>query len=57
MYVFATPFQNAPPLISALQAFVHDQAAAGRQLPSEVSLQILLRGGYLETNGFGLRNV
>jgi hypothetical protein len=45
-----TPFQNAPKLISALQAFSRDQAAAGRRLPPEISLQDLLRGGYLATN-------
>ena len=45
-----TPFQNAPKLISALQAFSRDQAAAGRRLPPEISLQDLLRGGYLTTN-------
>src|SRR5438552_13026001 len=45
-----TPFQNAPKLISALQAFSRDQTAGGRQLPAEVSLQDLLRRGYLTTN-------
>ena len=45
-----TPFQNAPKLISALQAFSRDQAAAGRRLPPEVSMDDLLRGGYLTTN-------
>ena len=45
-----TPFLNAPKLISALQAFSRDQAVGGRQLPAEVSLQDLLRGGYLTTN-------
>jgi hypothetical protein len=45
-----TPFQNAPKLISALQAFSRDQAAASRRLPPEISLQDLLRGGYLTTN-------
>ncbi|HEY5912838.1 MAG TPA: hypothetical protein VJA21_19775 [Verrucomicrobiae bacterium] len=45
-----TPFQNAPKLISALQAFSRDQTAGGRQLPSEVSLQDLLQGGYLTTD-------
>src|SRR5206468_1925546 len=45
-----TPFQNAPKLISALQAFLHDQAASGRRLPSEISQQDLLRGGYLTTS-------
>ncbi len=44
------PFQNAPKLISALQAFSRDQAASGRRLPPEVSVQDLLRGGYLATN-------
>jgi hypothetical protein len=45
-----TPFQNAPKLASALQAFSRDQEAAGRRLPPEISLQDLLRGGYLTTN-------
>jgi hypothetical protein len=45
-----TPFQNAPKLISALQAFSRGQAAAGRRLPPEVSMEDLLRGGYLTTN-------
>jgi hypothetical protein len=45
-----TPFQNTPKLISALQAFSRDQTAGGRQLPAEVSLQDLLRGGYVTTN-------
>ena len=45
-----TPFQNAPKLTSALRAFSRDQMASGRQLPPEVSLQDLLRGGYLTTN-------
>jgi hypothetical protein len=44
------PFQNAPKLISAVQAFCRDQAASGRQLPSRVSLADLRRGGYLTTN-------
>ena len=43
-------FQNAPMLISALQAFSRDHAADGRQLHPEVSLQDLLRGGYLTAN-------
>ena len=43
-------FQNTSRLISALQAFSRDQAASGRRLPAEVSLQDLLRGGYLMTN-------
>jgi len=45
-----TPFQNAPKLISALQAFSRDQAAGGRRLPPEISVEDLLRGGYLTTN-------
>jgi hypothetical protein len=45
-----TPFENAPKLISAMQAFARDQTAGGRQLPPEVSVQDLLRGGYLTTN-------
>jgi hypothetical protein len=45
-----TPFQNATKLISALQAFSRDQTTGGRHLPTEVSLQDLLRGGYLTTN-------
>jgi hypothetical protein len=45
-----TPFQNAPKLISALQAFARDQTAGGRQLPPEVSLQALVRGSYLTIN-------
>src|SRR3954467_11147428 len=45
-----TPFQNAPKLISALQTFSRDQAAAGRRLPAEISSHDLLRGGYLTTN-------
>src|ERR1039457_5721977 len=45
-----TPFQNAPKLISALQALSRDQAAAGWRLPPEISLQDLMRGGYLTTN-------
>ncbi len=45
-----TPFENAPKLISALQAFSRDHASGGRHLPPEVSLQDLLQGGYLTTN-------
>ena len=45
-----TALHNASKLISALQAFSHDQAAAGRRLPPEISLPELLRGGYLTTN-------
>ena len=45
-----TPFKNAPQLISALQAFSRDQATRGRASPPEISLQDLVRGGYLTTN-------
>jgi hypothetical protein len=45
-----TPFQNAPKLITALQAFARDQSARGLQLPPEVSLQDLVARGYLPTN-------
>ena len=41
---------NAPKLISALQAFSRDQTTGGRRLPPEISLQDLVRGGYLTTN-------
>lgn len=44
------PFQNAPKLISALQAFSRDRTSAGRKLPPEVSLRDLIRAGYLTTN-------
>ena len=44
------PFQNAPKLIGALQAFSRDQTAGGRRLPHEISVEDLLRGGYLTTN-------
>src|SRR6267142_5634591 len=43
-------FENAPRLISALQAFTRDQTTRGRRLPPEISLQDLLQGGYLTTN-------
>ena len=48
-----TPFQNAPKLINALQSFSRDQTAGGWPLPPEISLQELLRGGYLTTNDVG----
>ncbi len=44
------PFENASELISGLQRFARDTKAAGRQLPREISLQDLVRGGYLTTN-------
>src|SRR5262245_33150232 len=37
-------------LSTAAHSFARDQTASGRQLPREVSLQDLLRGGYLTTN-------
>ena len=37
-------------IMSALQAFSRDRAAAGQRPPPEVSLQELIRGGYLTTN-------
>ncbi len=43
-------FQNAPKLVSALQAFSREQLARGRALPAEISLNDLVRGGYLTTN-------
>lgn len=42
-----TPFQNLPQLISGLQAFARDHATHGQTLPPEISLQDLIRGGYL----------
>lgn len=42
-------FDNAPKLFAALRAFSRDEAARG-QLPSEVSLRDLLRGGYVSSN-------
>jgi hypothetical protein len=45
-----TPFHNAPKLISALQAFARDRTASGGELPVDVSLEDLVRGGYLTSN-------
>jgi hypothetical protein len=42
-------FQNMPALMSALQRFCSDQARRGT-LPPEVSLQDLIKGGYLTSN-------
>jgi hypothetical protein len=42
-----TPFQNLPQLITGLQAFARDHSAHGQTLPPEISLQDLIRGGYL----------
>jgi hypothetical protein len=41
------PFQNLPQLIAGLQGFVRDHSAHGQTLPPEISLQDLIRGGYL----------
>jgi hypothetical protein len=41
------PFQNLPQLIAGLQAFARDHSAHGQILPPEISLQDLIRGGYL----------
>ena len=43
------PFENAPDLFAAVRAFCQDQAGRG-PLPPEVSLQDLLRNGYLSSN-------
>jgi hypothetical protein len=43
-------FNNAPQLMGALRAFSRDQAARGERLPAEISLQDLLRGGYVTIN-------
>ena len=42
-------FENAPDLFAAVRAFSHDREAHG-QVPPEVSLQDLLKGGYLLSN-------
>jgi hypothetical protein len=42
-----TPFQNLPQLIAGLQAFARDHSGRGQTLPPEISLQDLIRGGYL----------
>jgi len=41
--------QDAPRLSAALQAFCRDESANG-QLPAEVSLQDLIKGGYVTSN-------
>ena len=41
--------QDATKLSAALQAFCRDEAANG-QLPAEVSLQDLVKGGYVNSN-------
>jgi hypothetical protein len=43
-------FNNAPKLITALQAFSSDKAARHLQMPPAISLQDLVGGGYLTTN-------
>lgn len=44
------PFKNAPKLISALEMFSRDRTEGGREVPPEVSVEELVRGGYLTTN-------
>jgi hypothetical protein len=44
------PFQNLPQLIAGLQAFARDHSAHGQTLQPEISLQDLIRGGYLTAN-------
>lgn len=44
------PFQNLPQLIAGLQSFARDHSAHGQTLPPEISLQDLIRGGYLSAN-------
>src|SRR5690349_16175524 len=48
-----TRFQDAPKLIRAVQAFSREVAARGARLPPEISLQDLVKGGYLMTNDVG----
>jgi hypothetical protein len=43
-------FQDAPKLIAALQAYSRDRFIHGRRIPSSVSLNDLVAGGYLTTN-------
>ena len=40
-------FQNLPQLIAGLQMFLRDRTASGLRVPPEISLQDLVRGGYL----------
>ncbi|HTL59399.1 MAG TPA: hypothetical protein VL361_27255 [Candidatus Limnocylindrales bacterium] len=44
------PFVNGPKLMSAVRAFSRDQVARGLPLAAEISLQDLIRGGYVTTN-------
>lgn len=43
------PFDHSPDLFAAVRAFAHDQAGRG-PLPPEISLQDLIKGGYLDSN-------
>ncbi len=44
------PAFGAPKFIAALRAFARDRAARGQPLPTSISLQDLVVGGYLATN-------
>jgi len=44
------PFFDAPKIVSALHQFSRDQVARGLRVGPEISLQDLVRGGYLTTN-------
>jgi hypothetical protein len=43
-------FVDAPKIMSAVHQFSRDQVARGLQVGPEISLQDLIRGGYLTTN-------
>jgi 4-amino-4-deoxy-L-arabinose transferase-like glycosyltransferase len=40
-------FKSLPKLVAAMQTYSHDQVSHGRPLPSSVTLQDLLGGGYI----------
>jgi|GEM_PF-1710708 len=43
-------FKSLPKLVAAMQTYSHDQVSHGRPLPSAVTLQDLVGGGYISTN-------
>jgi len=43
-------FKSLPKLMAAMQTYSHDQVSHGRPLPSSVTLQDLVGGGYVSTN-------
>ena len=43
-------FKSLPKLVAAMQTYSHDQVSHGRPLPSSVTLQDLVGGGYVSTN-------